>query len=89
MEEQEHDIVSRSFTESEYRALEYVSCEVMGMLKLFFDLNVKNLIYVKFYCDNDVAIKLTLNLVLHEKIKHFKLDAVADLCGTGGPWPPL
>lgn len=54
-----------------YRALATVSCEVMWILKIFLDLNVKNLIPVPFFSDNEYAIKLALNPVFSQKNKHF------------------
>lgn len=66
--------VSRLSTESEYRALGSVTCETIWILKLLFDLGIKDLTPVKVYCDNESAIKLALKLVFHEKTKHFEVD---------------
>lgn len=66
--------VSRSSTESEYRALGSIACEIIWVLKLLFDLGIKSLIPVKVFCDNESAIKLALNPVFHEKTKHFEID---------------
>ncbi|KAI3750087.1 hypothetical protein L2E82_20712 [Cichorium intybus] len=68
------DTVSRSSTESEYRALGSVACEITWILKVLFDLGKKELIPVNIFCDNESAIKLALNTVFHEKTKHFELD---------------
>lgn len=68
------DTVSRSSTESEYRALGSVTCEVLWILKLFYEFGFKNLVPVKVFCDNESAIKLALNHVFHEKTKHFEVE---------------
>lgn len=51
-----------------------VTCEVLWILKLFFEFGYKNLQPVKIYCDNESAIKLALNPVFHEKTKHFEVE---------------
>lgn len=68
------ETVSRSTTESEYRALAAVSCEVAWIIKNLDELKLKDLLPVEIYCDNVSAIKLALNPVFHEKTKHFELD---------------
>lgn len=68
------ETVSRSFTKSEYRALGSITCEIVWVLKVSFDLVVKELTLVNVFCDNESAIELVLNLVFHEKMKHFKVD---------------
>ena len=68
------DIVSRSSTESEYRALASVTCEIMWIIKLYYDLGVKNLFPVNVFGDNDSPIKLALNPVFHDKTKHFEVE---------------
>ena len=66
--------VSRSSTESEYRALGVATCELTWVLKILYDLKIKGLTLVDVFCDNESAIKLALNPVFHEKIKHFEVD---------------
>ncbi|KAI3753423.1 hypothetical protein L2E82_25475 [Cichorium intybus] len=66
--------VSRSSTESEYRALATVTCEVLWLLKLMKDLGLKYKVPVNLYCDNQSAILLSLNPVLHERTKHIEID---------------
>ncbi|KAL4591437.1 hypothetical protein LXL04_004402 [Taraxacum kok-saghyz] len=60
--------VSRSSTEAEYRALAFVACEVLWILK------VTGLRPVAVCCDNQSAILLALNPVLHERTKHIEND---------------
>jgi len=66
--------VSRSCTESEYRSLAHVSCEIIWIQKVLFDLGYKSLIPVKVFCDNESAIKIAQNPVFHERTKHFEVD---------------
>lgn len=66
--------VSRSSTESEYRALGSVTCEIIWILKFLFDLGIKDSTPVKVYCDNESVIKLALKPAFHEKTKHFEVD---------------
>lgn len=66
--------VSRSSTESEYRALATVTCEVLWLLKLMQDLGLKYKVPVSIFCDNQSAILLSLNPVLHERTKHIEID---------------
>ncbi|KAI3520152.1 hypothetical protein L1887_09385 [Cichorium endivia] len=66
--------VSRSSTESEYRALATVTCEVIWVLKLMQDLKVKYDLPVSIFCDNRSAILLSSNPVLHERTKHIEID---------------
>lgn len=66
--------VSRSSTEAEYRALGSITCEIIWILKVLFELEVKDLIPVSVFCDNESTIKLALNPVFHERTKHFEID---------------
>jgi hypothetical protein len=66
--------VSRSSTEAEYRALAFVACEVLWILKVLHDLQVTGLRPVPVCCDNQSAILLALNPVLHERTKHIEND---------------
>lgn len=64
------DIVSLSSTESEYRALGLIACEVTWFLEVLLDL----LTLVSILCDNEFVVKLALNLVFYEKTKRFEVD---------------
>lgn len=66
--------VSRSSTESEYRALATVTCEVLWLLKLLKDLGIEYKVPISLYCDNQSSILLSLNPVLHERTKHIEID---------------
>lgn len=68
------ETVSKSSTESEYRALGTATSEVLWILKVLFEFGFKNLQPVKLFCDNESAIKLALNPNFHEKTKHFEIE---------------
>ncbi|KAL4580716.1 hypothetical protein LXL04_016918 [Taraxacum kok-saghyz] len=59
--------ISRSSTESEYRALGSLTCELIWVIKILTDLNLK-------FCFLESAVKLAINPVFHEKTKHFEVD---------------
>ena len=66
--------VSRSSTESEYRALAIVSCEIMWIIKVLRDLQINVKRPVDVLVDNQSAIQLSLNPVFHERTKHIEID---------------
>ncbi|KAJ9538263.1 LOW QUALITY PROTEIN: hypothetical protein OSB04_030996 [Centaurea solstitialis] len=66
--------VSRSSSESEYRAMAVVTCEIVWILNILNCLNVNDLIPVPLYCDNNSAIQIANNPVLHERTKHIEID---------------
>ena len=53
--------ISRSSTESEYRALGSLSCELIWVLKVLYDIGFKNVVPINVYCDNESVVKLALN----------------------------
>ncbi|GJU75319.1 ribonuclease H-like domain-containing protein [Tanacetum coccineum] len=63
-----------SSTEAEYRSLGSASCEIIWILKIMKDLKVKINLPVSFFCDNKAALQLAVNLVFHERSKHFEID---------------
>lgn len=68
------NIISKSSTEAEYRALASVTSEVVWILKILKDLNCKNLLPVQVFCDNNSAIKIAANPIFHERTKHLEID---------------
>ena len=70
--------VSCSSTESEYRALGSLTCELIWIIKVLTDIGVNNVLHVNIFCDNESAIKLAVNPVFHEKTKHFEIDVYFD-----------
>ena len=65
---------SQSSCESEYRALAQCSCEVIWIRRLLGELKILSNQPTHLYCDNQSSIKLSYNLVFHEKSKHFEID---------------
>lgn len=68
------NMVSRSSTEAEYRALASLTCEVQWLQYLFQDFLVKFPQAASFYYDSKSAIYLTHNPTFHERSKHIELD---------------
>ncbi|GKB79320.1 ribonuclease H-like domain-containing protein, partial [Tanacetum coccineum] len=66
--------LSKSSTEAEYRALASVTSEVIWILKILKDLQIKNLLPVLLHCDSNSAIKIAVNPVFHERTKHLEID---------------
>lgn len=58
-----HEIVSHSSTELEYHALGTISCEIIWILMVRFDLGINDLIHVPIFYDNESTNKLVLNPV--------------------------
>lgn len=67
-------VVSRSSTKAEYRALADCTCELTWLLCLFKDLNVTIPTPITILCDNIYAIALASNPVQHARTKHIELD---------------
>ncbi|XP_071695376.1 uncharacterized protein [Rutidosis leptorrhynchoides] len=66
--------VSRSSTEAEYRALASISCEIIWILKVLKDLEVKVDLPVRILCDSKSALQIAKNPVFHERTKNFEVD---------------
>ena len=68
------DVVSRSSTESEYRAMAIATCEVVWLRWLLADMGVYISRPTSLYCDNESAIMIAKNSVFHERTKHIEID---------------
>lgn len=69
------ETVSRSSSEAEYRALSTATCELQWLLFLLKDLAITCTRSPVLYCDNNSAIHLASNPVLHERTKHLEIDS--------------
>nr|GEW11527.1 hypothetical protein [Tanacetum cinerariifolium] len=47
--------LSKSSAEAEYRSMAAATCEIMWIVKIMFDFNIKNLFPAELYCDNKAA----------------------------------
>jgi hypothetical protein len=66
--------VSRSSTEAEYRALATTAAEITWLQHLFHELNITLERRPLLLCDNQSAIHLSHNPVLHARTKHIEID---------------
>nr|GEW81529.1 hypothetical protein [Tanacetum cinerariifolium] len=66
---------SKSSAEAEYRAMASVTCEIMWVLKVLKDFGQCDLTSVDLFCENKSAIQIAANPIMHEKPKHFDMDA--------------
>ncbi|GJX01918.1 putative RNA-directed DNA polymerase, partial [Tanacetum coccineum] len=65
-------VLAKSSAEAEYRAMNTVTCEVIWIMKILNELNVKVSLPVTVNCDNSSAIQIAS--VFHERTKHFKIE---------------
>jgi hypothetical protein len=65
--------VAQSTAEAEYIAASAAGREVMWLMKLLSDLFSSELEPTIIHCDNQSCIKLTENLVFHDRSKHIKM----------------
>lgn len=66
--------VSLSSTESEYRSMASVVSDLMWIKSLLSELGVKLISVPHVLCDNQGAVYMTANPVLHARTKHLELD---------------
>ena len=66
--------VSRSSTESEYKALANATAEVMWIQTLLKELKVASPPVARLWCDNMGAKYLASNPVFHARTKHIEVD---------------
>lgn len=71
---QKQSTVSRSSTESEFRAITAATAELEWMANLLSEMGIKIDKPYKLWCDNLGATQLAANPVFHTKIKHAALD---------------
>lgn len=66
--------VSRSSAEAEYRAMAFLSQELVWLKRLLHDLGVSHEQPMSIFSDNKSAIALSVNPVQHERTKHIQID---------------
>ncbi|GKA77185.1 ribonuclease H-like domain-containing protein [Tanacetum coccineum] len=67
-------MLSKSSYETEYSAMNSVTCEVIWILKILIELNIKTSALVPLHCYNSFAIQIAANHVFYEKTKHFEME---------------
>ncbi|XP_020219796.1 uncharacterized protein LOC109802814 [Cajanus cajan] len=67
-------VVSRSSTEAEFRSLASLVAEIQYIENLLLELHIRNKQSPLIWCDNQGAVLLSANPVMHTKTKHFELD---------------
>ena len=68
------DRVSKSSTESEYRAMSQACSEILWLQGLLTELGFRQDTPTPLYGDNTSAIHLTANPIFHERTKHIEVD---------------
>lgn len=66
--------ISRSSSETKYRALATTVYELQWLTYLLHDLQVIMVTLANLYCDNQAARHIAMNLVFHERTKHLDID---------------
>ena len=68
------DVVVRSSTEVEYRAMTLATCELIWLKQLLQELRFGKDGQMTLVCDNQEALHIAYNPVFHERTKHIKVD---------------
>ena len=68
------NVVARSSTESEFRAIAQGLCELFWLKIILDDLRIKWDDLMKLYCDNKSAINIAHNPIQHDRTKHIEID---------------
>eukprot|EP00257_Ricinus_communis_P021105 XP_015580508.1 uncharacterized protein LOC107262008 [Ricinus communis] len=68
------DVISRSSTEAEYRAMASTTCEIVWLRWLLADMGVFLWQPTPLHCDNKSVIQIAHNSVFHEQTKHIEID---------------
>ena len=65
--------VALSSAEAEYMATSQAACEAIWMRKILVGLFVSHLDPIVIHCDNQSCIKISINLVFHDRSKHIDI----------------
>jgi hypothetical protein len=65
--------VALSSTEMEYMAMSQDACEAIWMRKILVGFFGSHLDLIVIYCDNQSCIKISINLVFHDRSKHIDI----------------
>ena len=68
------NVVARSFTKLEFRAIAQGLCELLWLKIILDDLRIKWDGLMKLYCDNKSAINIAHNPIQHDRTKHIEID---------------
>ena len=68
------DVVARSSAEAEYRAMTLATCELIWLKHLLKELRFGKDEQMKLICDNQDALRISSNLIFHERTKHIEVD---------------
>ena len=68
------NVVSRSSSEAEYRAMAQTTCELVWLRNLLGEIGFPQSKPMKMWCDNQAAIYIATNPVFHERTKHIEVD---------------
>lgn len=66
-------VVAKSNAEAEYKSLALITAEISWIQSLLIELGIRQTV-PQIFCDNQSAVALAHNPVLHARIKHMELD---------------
>ena len=69
-----HNVVTRSYAESEFRAIAQGLCELLWLKIILDNLKIKWDDPMKLYCDKKSTINIAHNPIQHNRTKHIEID---------------
>ena len=67
-------VVTRSSVEAEYRAMTLATCKLIWLKQLLQKLRFGNDGPMTLVCDNQTALHIASNSIIHERTKHIEVD---------------